>query len=148
MSIFTSLVTDTLEVPGEPGQSITIRKLAPKHLDAAAKVAFERPAAEKMASAAPDLMKLGPAQLGPMSGEQAGHLVGESSMSDPLYYYDPIAIIEAGVTGWTYPYPLDRDAFEDIDRVTRNWLATAIVKLARPDLFQTVPEQEAAQVKG
>ena len=38
MSIFTFRVTKTLDqIPGAPGETVTIRKLAPRHLDAAAK---------------------------------------------------------------------------------------------------------------
>jgi hypothetical protein len=38
-SIFASLVTLRIPMPGDPEQFVTIRKLAPKHLNAAAKAA-------------------------------------------------------------------------------------------------------------
>lgn len=138
MSIFTSRVTMTLDVPSDPGQTITIRKLAPRHLEAAAKaqqaVAFE------------DLRRLGGVaflkELRSLTDEQ------REQTSDPLNLYDPIVLMEKGVTAWSYAEDLTRETLEDLDDETARFITTEILRLARPSLYRATDAEEDAQKKG
>lgn len=153
MSVFTSLVTDVLEVPGDPGQTVTIRKLAPKHLDAAAKAA-QRQARAELAELRENVALMEQAmQLVEAGARGAGGEAGPASpvaaaLADPMRGYDPITLIEHGVIGWTYDRERTRDVFEDLDEERQDWLARAVLKLAKPALFQTAAEQEEARKNG
>jgi hypothetical protein len=66
----------------------------------------------------------------------------------PLAGFDALTLIEKGVTEWTFTEPIGHDAFEEIDADTRDWLATEILRLSRPSLFQSADEREQAQKNG
>lgn len=139
MSVFTSMVTDVLEVPQAPGQSVTIRKLAPKHLDAARRAAQDRALAEMKHLQSMEM------------GDFLDRVLSEAkapSVVDPLAAYDRVALMVAGVTAWTFDAPVDRDHVEDLDEDTQDWLARAILRLSKPSLFQTEAEAEADRKNG
>ena len=62
--------------------------------------------------------------------------VEEAAAADPLMLYDREALIARGVMSWTYNVDhKDAKVIEDLDEVTQAWLATAILKLSRPELY-------------
>lgn len=138
-SVFTSQVTDTVQIPHDAGQSAIIRKLAPRQLEKAGKV--------QRNAALADLRELGGAAfmkelqgLSDTSKQQAA--------TDPLLQYDRVTLLEEGVLSWTYPEPAARESFEDLDDQTLEHLARAVLRLAKPALFQTIDETESAQKNG
>lgn len=136
MSIFTSLVSQVLDVPG--GGTITIRKLAPKHLDEARKVSQDRAFAEvqrtrDMLSA--DFLERVMAETKPDQG----------SVRDPLLAYDRVVLMQHGVTAWSFDQPVSVESFEDIDDDRADWIAGQILRLSKPSLYQTESEQEDAR---
>lgn len=140
MSIFTSLITETLPVPHDPGQSITIRKLAPRALERAAKA--------QRATAMQDLKDLGgPAFMKELQTLATGDAT-VTAATDPLLLFDRVELNVAGLVSWTYDQKPERAVVEDLDEETTDWLARAILKLSRPALFQTADEAEAAQKNG
>lgn len=140
MSIFTSFVTEVLEVPGEPGQTITIRRLAPKALERARDAARERGNREMRLTRE----SMGEAEFDAFKAEIAKNIAdGGTTVSDPLNGYDRLSLVKDGVTGWTFDAPLDTASFEDIDEDRLEWLATAILKLSKPSLYAA--SAEAAQ---
>jgi hypothetical protein len=143
MSIFTSFVTETLDVPGMPGHTITIRKLAPKHLSAAADVMKVR-AQREMAQARE---VLGDAFFTTLLASTPKPAAPATS-DDPLAAYDRVMLMRDGVLSWTFDRVNDADAYEDLDDDMQQWLAGAILKLAKPSLYRTVDEEEAAQKNG
>lgn len=140
MSIFTSLVSQVLDVPGVAGATVTVRKLAPKHLDAARKASQDKAFAEmKRTREALDQSFLDRV-METMAG--AG---GPVKAADPLLAYDRVTLMEAGVTAWSFDLPVTRETLEDLDEDTADWLARAILRLSRPALFESEAEQEAAR---
>jgi hypothetical protein len=151
-SIFTSRVVDTIEIPHDAGQTVTIRKLAPRHLEAAAKTSQAKSLDALKEMGGPAFMKElqsvvpAPAQTAPAT--------------DPLLQFDRVVLMEKGVVAWTYDVPI-RDTngqirrdeeglsvFADLDDVTADFLGRAILMLAKPSLYQTQADAEAAQKNG
>ena len=140
MSVFTSLVTDTLPVPGAEGQSVTIRKLAPKHLEEARRASQLR---------ALDDMKRTREALPP---EMLTAMLAKSDKADPpkekpdpLLTHDRVSLMQHGVTAWSFAQPLSPDSFEDLDDDTADWLAGAILRLSKPSLYA---QEDAARKNG
>lgn len=137
-SVFTSRVSKTIAVPHDSEHSVTIRKLAPRHLDQAGK-ASQRESLENLKElGGPAFLK----ELQSMGGIEA---VAKVAAADPLVRFDRVTLIEKGVTAWSYDAPLTRASFEDLDDETADWLAREILRLSAPRLFQTDEEAEAAQ---
>lgn len=137
MSVFTSLVTKVLLVPRDPENTITIRKLAPKHL-AEARKASQR---ESMS----ELKDMGPAFVKEVQQLVQDGTAGNAAAADPLLLFDRPTLMRHGVINWTYEQPRAQEAFEDLDEETADWLAREILTLAKPSLFQTTAEGEADQ---
>ena len=140
MSVFTSLVTEILPVPGAEGQSVTIRKLAPKHLEEARRASQMR---------ALDDMKrtrdaLPPEMLADMLAK-AEKAEKPTTAPDPLLTHDRVSLMQHGVTAWSFAQPLSPDSFEDLDDDTADWLAGAILRLSKPSLYAA---EDAAQKNG
>lgn len=141
MSVFTSLVTQVVAIPHDAGQTATIRKLAPKHLEAAAKAAQLRAIEDFRAMGAAQFLK----ELQAVGGEQAAT---SAAATDPLLKFDRLTLLEHGVTGWTYTQSCTRASFEDLDEETLDCLSRAVLRLAKPSLFETDVEREAARKNG
>lgn len=143
MSIFTSLVTETLPVPRDEAQSVTIRRLSPAALrrasEAAQLAAVE--AARRMREA------MGPALAETLDRVTPGQMA-EAKAADPLLAYDRIALMEAGIVSWTYDRPVTAETLADLDDDAQDWLAGAILRLSKPSLYRTEAEQEDARKNG
>lgn len=141
MSVFTSRVTKTIPIPHDDGATVTIRKLAPRHLDQAAKEAQRESLEQLKAMGGPAFMK----ELQALGGDKT---VQAATKADPLLLFDAVTLLEKGVTGWSYDAPIARESVEDLDDATLTYLAREILKLAKPALFQTEDEAEAARKNG
>jgi hypothetical protein len=145
-SLFAFRVTKEITFPDLPGHTFTIRKLAPRHLEAASKAAQHRAIGE--------VKELGVGfikELRSLSEEK----VKEETKKDPLLTYDRITLIDKGLQGWETPdveYPADEkarmEAIEEIDDEIQVALAREILKLSKPKLFEAQEEQEAAAKNG
>jgi hypothetical protein len=138
MSVFTSRVTKILTLPDG---SVTIRKLNPKQLEQAAKASQQRAMADLSAMGGASVLKEMQA-LAPAKDD------APATPSNPLMVFDRVTLLEKGITGWTLDAPVNVEAFEDLDEDTLNLLATEILTLAKPSLFQTADEAEAARKNG
>lgn len=134
-SIFASFITKVVEMPGAPEHTVTIRKLAPKHLSAAAKASqLESIAAFKEIGGAAFVK-----ELQSMGGDEA---VSRARSKDPLIGYDRLTLLEHGIKSWTFEEPLSREFFEDnLDDDTLTTLAREVLQLAKPALFVAEPEE-------
>jgi hypothetical protein len=141
MSVFTSRVTRTVAIPHDPEQTVTLRKLAPRHLEAAAKVAQHRSIEDFKAIGGAAFLK----ELQGMGGDKAA--TGAAKV-DPLLQFDRLTLIQKGVTEWSYDAKLEPETFEDLDDETQEFLAREVLRLARPALFQTDEEQADARKNG
>lgn len=144
MSIFTSLVSETLPVPGGSAHTVTIRKLAPKHLAEARKVAQQAAVADMQQMRA----ALGAAFDDALKAADTSGAASAAKAVDPLLAYDRVTLMQHGVTAWTLAQPLGREAFEDLDDDAQDWLAGAILRLSKPSLYQTPEQQAEAQGNG
>ena len=138
MSVFTSRVTRTIEIPHDPGQKVNIRKLAPRHLEAASKEAQRQSLADLKAMGGPAFVK----ELQALTETQ------RVQIPDPMNLYDRIVLLAKAVTGWTYDEPADVASYEDLDEPTLNHIAREILTLSKPELFQTAEESAEARKNG
>jgi hypothetical protein len=138
-SIFTHRVVVTRDVPHDPTQSVTFRKLAPRLLEAAAKEA-QRQSIEDVTAAG------GPKLVGEIQREFASDKkkdeIAEAVTRDPLLTYDRVTLLEKAVQSWTYPEPATRESFLEIDETTLQWLATEILRLSKPSLYETEADRK------
>lgn len=132
MSVFTSFVTDTVAIPGAPGHTATIRKLAPKHLKAAA-AANQRAAILEFA----EMKQLGASSviedIQALQKDEAALTAARAA--NPLLPYDQTVILQKGILSWTLDRALDLEAIEDLEEETAEALARAILRLTKPALF-------------
>lgn len=151
MSVFTSRVTETVEVPG---LVVTVRKLAPRHLHAAAQAnqfeAIKNFKAMGGAAFMQELKKLTAAPDDHGEREQKGDVIAQAaaeSAKDPLSGFDRQALLEKGIVSWQGDDapPLSSEAIEDLDDDAQVAIATRILKLSKPSLFRTDEEQEAVR---
>lgn len=140
MSIFASLVTTVLDVPNDQGQSITIRKLAPKHLTLAISQSTQTDQAARV--------MMGFLERGGAKADSGIELVRREVNKDPLLLFDRVTLIESGVVSWTYEQERCPSTYEDLDEATQTWLAREILRLAKPALFETPAEAEDALKNG
>lgn len=136
MSIFAADTTATWPIPSDPTQTVTIRKLTGRELDRAQQehlsaLVSGRPA-RGWASVFTRAIK---------DGVSTDAVVPH----DPLNGFDRFTVIKSGLTGWTYPKPVTPEIIETLDDDAVEFLATEILRLTKPSLFQTVAEQEGAQ---
>jgi len=138
-SIFTNRVVVTKDVPHDAPNTVTFRKLAPRHLEAAAK--------ESQRQSINDVKEAGGAKLvGEITREfkdpEKAKELAESVKRDPLLTYDRVTLIEKAVTGWSYePEPVKAN-FEELDEETQQWLATEILKLSKPSAYETEADRK------
>lgn len=83
----------------------------------------------------------------------------EKVLTDPLSGYDRTTIIRAGLLAWSYPDAITAvtvkgpdtapdqivDAVADLDDDGAEFIATEIMRLTKPALFQTAEDSEAAR---
>ena len=98
MSIFASRTVKTLEIPFDPPQTVTIQKLAGRHLEKAHQASLV---------ASLDNLKLmgGPAfqrELAAIGDPQDRAEQVAALQADPLNAYDRYVLLAHGITGWSY----------------------------------------------
>jgi len=138
-SIFTHRIVVTKDVPHDPGQTVTFRKLAPRHLEMAAQESQRQSIQQVKESGGPKL--LGEIQREFADPEKKKDLEAATSR-DPLLTYDRVTLLEKAVKEWSYPEPADRTSFEELDDETLQWLATEILRLSKPSLFETEADRK------
>lgn len=142
-TIFTQRVTEELVVPEtDPVQTITIRKLAGRHLEKASQEAQRKALASVKAVGGPALLKEYLAIADRTTDDD------KNKATDPMSGYDPYSLIADGVVAWTFEESRTEDVIADLDVEIVDWLARAVLKLARPRLFQSEAAAAAAQGNG
>lgn len=109
-----SKFTKTLDLPHEPGTTITIRKLSHHHLMMAIDGRVDR-AVDKAARL----------------GETIKHLPDRDPNApaddDLANKYDLLTVLRFGITGWSYPEPCDDEHKADLDEDTADFLFDEII---------------------
>lgn len=145
MSVFTSRVTATISLPHVPGQTVTIRKLAPKQLEAARAAQIE--------ATYDDLKRQ--IEITQALGDEVIKAIGGTARTDaaapaadPLVLYDQNVLAKKAVLAWTFPEKVTPEAIDDLDEETLEVIARAVLRLTKPALFQTEAEAETATKNG
>ena len=141
-SPFASHHTQIVTMPD--GHTVTIHKVSGKDLDAAQYEHMTGIATGRGRNWATNFMSLA-------ASGKATYADAEKVLRDPLAGFDRLSLVKAGVSAWSYsinsekPVPVGSAAIDDLDDETLELLATAVLKLTKPGLFQTAAEREATQ---
>jgi hypothetical protein len=146
MSIFASHTTQTIPVPFDAPHTVTIQKLSGRGLEAAQLAHLTGVVTGRGRNWATTFVRRAAAGL-------ATNADAEKVLHDPLSGYDRVSLVQGGLTAWSYEQdgekkPITPAAIEDLDEDALEWLATAVLKLTKPALFQTADEQETARKNG
>jgi hypothetical protein len=142
MGIFASETTATVPLPFDPPETITIQKLTGADVERAQAAHLSATVAGKTPRGWEQLFKNAVAK-GIATDADAARM-----LNDPLAGYDRITIVRAGLKAWSYKRAVDAAAIDDIDDESLEFIATEIMRLTKPALFQTPEEREAAKKKG
>lgn len=139
--MFASHTQQTIALPSEPGQTVTIRKLSGAQYDEAQFDHMLGVAKGRGRNWASTFLRR--AAAGTATAADATKV-----LRDPLSGFDRIALVKGGVVAWTFedagtPTPVTAAAIEDLEDEPLELLATAILKLTKPALFLTVEDTEA-----
>ncbi len=151
-SPFASHSKVTVEVPGDPTQTVTYRKLTGLEVEQAQSEHLKGIIAGRSARG-------WSAAFQRVLAKGATDADAAAVVADPLTGYDRLAIVRAGLVDWSYPLPVQSqsitrtgdtvmsavDYVADLDDETLEWLAREILKLTKPGLFQTPDEAEAVR---
>lgn len=113
-------VIKTLEIPHEPGESMSLRQLGWYDLQEAAR-ARRKDAFDVQREMGRDLlttMQQVRAELGEAIVNQA---------SDALQQYDLETLLRLGIEGWSYPEPVTEETIRCLDPVTAEWAGRQII---------------------
>jgi hypothetical protein len=153
MSIFASRTQKTIDLPFDPPHTITIQKLAGRHLGKAREAWLEDlytgvrnrggASAQKEMQA---LFQDRDEGKGDKKSEAAEAI--EKVQADPLNGLDKFTVVRFGVKAWSYDLLVSPESIDDMDDQAVDFIATEIMRLTKPALFQTKTETEAAQKNG
>jgi hypothetical protein len=161
-SLFAYRVTKVLEsIPGAPGATVTIRKLAPRHLDAASKAQQMRSIEDLRQMGGPKFLKEWGEVKRAAGGDDApvekpatppktdDQVIQDALAKDPLLAYDRLTILVKGIVSWTIeevlPGPEDPkrgELLDELDDDVQTYVATEILRLSVPRLFETPKERK------
>lgn len=130
MSIFASRVQQTIDVPMDPPHTVTIQKLAGRHVEQARQERqFEFMAFAKRVGGVTEF-KRELASTG--DADQVAERVA-AVQHDPLRLYARSVVLEKGIKAWTYDDPPTPDTIADLDADAADWLFRAILALTFPN---------------
>lgn len=145
--MFASLTQKDVPIPGEKPETVTIRRLTGAEYDGAQYEHMTGIAAGRGRNWAAKFLQLAAAG-------KATEADAKRVLADPLAGFDRLALVKAGVVTWSCTLPdgkpreVTAKAIEDLEDEPLELLATEILKLTKPALFQTPEEAEAAQKNG
>jgi len=144
MSIFASRVTKVIELPFDAPQTVTIQKLAGRHLQKAHE-------ADQFATVE-GLKRMGGVafqrELAALGDDAKREALVAQQQADPMNGYDVYVLLTHGIKSWSYGVPVSPEAIEDLDEEAVAFLAREILQLSKPGLFLTADERQAAQKNG
>ena len=138
-SPFASHVTEIVALPFDPPHTATIQKLSGKDLDAAQYAHMVGVATGRGRNWATRFLSLAGAGV-------ATEADAVKVLSDPLSGFDRLALVKSGVKAWSYDaVPVTAEAVEDLDDEALEFLASSVLKLTKPALFQSAEDREASK---
>jgi len=148
MSIFASRTTLTLDIPFDLPHTVTIQKLAGRHLAKAHQAymagLFSEVQERGGAKVQKDMQQLfgGDAEQTDEEKAEAKTQI-EKVKNDPLNGYDKYTLVQAGVKAWSYDVKVSPEAIDDLDDDAVTFFATEIMRVTKPALFLSKDEREA-----
>lgn len=138
-SPFASRYTDTISLPTDPTETITIQRLSGG--------VVERAQAAHLRSVVSGRTPRGWAGVFQkiLASGLATTADAEKAIRDPLAGYDREVLVVGGVKAWSYtdeagkPRPVTAEAIADLDDEAMEFLAVAIMTLTKPALFAVDP---------
>lgn len=149
-SPFASQTSTTVPLPFDPPHTVTIRKLTGREIERAQAAHRDEVASGRTRSWAAFFKRT--LERGASDPDVL------AAIRDPLTGYDRFTLVRAGLVAWTYPQslkpltPAERvdgirtDGVEDLDDEAVDFIATEILRLTKPALFQSA-EDAAAEKK-
>ena len=154
MSIFASHSQVTIPIPFDAPNTVTIRKLTGREVElaqAAHRDSFLGSSPRLWSSTFRRALEKG------VSDPEVA-----KAIADPMIGFDRFTVVRAGLVGWSYPLPVKRsemtttatpvvtvtDPVEDLSDEAVEFIATEILRLTKPALFQTDADREAARKNG
>lgn len=135
--MLTRNITATRDIPGEPGQTMTLRQLSWRHL-AEAQEAKAVGGLRQFRGLADVLTAIQSSNR--TDTQQSADLqakAAEQQAADPTAQYDIAIVLHYGIVGWSYPDKLNADSIDSLDAATAKWAATEIITMGKP-----APEEE------
>jgi len=150
MSIFASRSQKTIPIPHDPPHTVTIQKLAGRHLYKADQ--------ENDFAAQAYVQKMGGAEFRQqlteaLKDKDPGAEIKKVQL-DPVNAFDKYVVLKAGLKGWDYTeddgtsIPVTDEAIEDLEPESVEYIAREILRYTKPSLFMTVEEAKAEQKNG
>lgn len=138
MGIFASQTQQTIALPFDAPNTVTVRKLTGRQIEAAQ-------------DAHRDAFVSGSARLWSLTFRRALERGSKDpdvlkAIHDPLTGYDRFVLVKYALVAWSYPQKIE-DAIEDLDDETVDFIALGALRLTKPGLFQTATEAEDDQKK-
>ena len=127
---------ETLPIPHEDGEEMTLRALPPKQLTKAADA--------RWVTVQQARREMGVEFVKFIAEQQAARASEQPAASyDPLGQYDLWTLLELGIASWSYDAPVSPETIEQLDGTTATWAAREILRLSG-----IVTEPEAARKNG
>lgn len=118
MALINSM-TKTLEIPHEPGQTMTLRMLSWRQLSEARE--------KRSAKVLKGLRDMGGELLRELQSADRKEIA--EAAADPLNDYDQATLLHTGITAWSYETPVSAESIDQLDEQTAEWAAREIVGL-------------------
>lgn len=146
MSIFASRAQKVLEIPFDPPHTVTIQKLAGRHLGQAA--------LENQLASIDTFRKMGGAafqkELTAITAASAGEAAAPkpAATPDPLAGFDKAIVMLYGIKAWDYEEPVNEATLADLTEEAADFFTREILRFTKPSLFMTEAEAEADTKNG
>lgn len=148
MSVFASQTQQTIALPFDLPHTVTVRKLTGREI--------ERAQESHRGNLAAGSARAWSATFRRALEKGAGDPDVLKAIADPLTGYDRFVLVRAGLIGWSYPQALNgssvsstaHDAVEDLVDEAVDFIATEVLRLTKPRLFQTSDEAAVARKNG
>lgn len=138
MSIFASRAQKTIDLPFDPPQTVTIQKLAGRHLEKARQ--------ESLFASFDYVKRVGGVafqrELAAALGENGEPAETREASDAPAVAVDPLAdvdldvVLRHGIKAWTYDVEITPQALDDLTDEARDFLAREILRFTKPALFE------------
>jgi len=141
MSIFASQTQQTIPIPFDPLNTVTVRKLTGRETEEAQEAhrsSIATGSARSWAAAFRRMLEHGASDPDVLK-----------AIADPLTGYDRYALVRSGLVAWSYPLPVKpadgaaTGAVDDLDDEAVDFIAREVLRLTKPGLFATQEEAEA-----